>query len=142
MVDTDDEADYHTKKERQLRPTNSLTSLPRTVTIEDDLDKWTISDRYLSGMFFQLVHGCNVKTNAWRDECIGRRVRREERYRGSKWEPNWMKGHGGGQTDQDEILDDCCHMTSASRTLCLSYYYTPDVLILIFALIKYMEKDL
>ena len=43
---------------------------------------------------------------------------REKRYRGSKWEPNWVKCYGGGQADQGEVPDDYCHVTSASGTLC------------------------
>ena len=33
---TNDEADYHTREESQLRLTDSSTSLSRTATIEDD----------------------------------------------------------------------------------------------------------
>ena len=29
-----------------------------------------------------------------------------------------MKRGGGSQTDQGEVLDDCCHVTSALETLC------------------------
>ena len=29
-----------------------------------------------------------------------------------------MRCYGGGQTDQGEVLDNCCYMTSALRTLC------------------------
>ena len=38
--------------------------------------------------------------------------------RKSKWELDWMKRYGKGQADYDEILDDCCHMTSSLETLC------------------------
>ena len=50
-------------------------------------------------------------------ECVGGRVRRMRWNRGSKWEPDWVRRCGGGQTDQGEVLDDCCHVTSASGTL-------------------------
>ena len=60
LTNTDDKANYHIREERRLRPTDSSTSLSHTATIEDDLisciNKWTISNRYLSGMFSQLVH--------------------------------------------------------------------------------------
>ena len=39
-------------------------------------------------------------------------MHRERRYRASKWEPDWMRRHGGGQTDQGEVLDNCSHVTS------------------------------
>ena len=29
-----------------------------------------------------------------------------------------MRRYGGGQTGQGEVLDDCCHVTSALGTLC------------------------
>ena len=44
-------------------------------------------------------------------------MRRERRNRGSKWEFNWVKHYGRGQTDQGEVLGDCCHITFASGTL-------------------------
>ena len=44
-------------------------------------------------------------------------MHRERRNRGSKWELDWGKRYGGGQIGQDEVLDDCCHVTSASGTL-------------------------
>ena len=43
-------------------------------------------------------------------------MRRERKNRGSKWEFDWVRRYGGGQTDQGEVLDDCCHVTSASGT--------------------------
>ena len=36
---------------------------------------------------------------------------------GSKWEPDSMRHGSGSQTDQGEVLDDCCHVTSASGTI-------------------------
>ena len=59
-------------------------------------------------------------------------MRRERRYRGSKWEPGWVRRYGGGQTDQGEVLDLLSRdfrfgtsplVTSASGTLRLSRYY-------------------
>ena len=44
-------------------------------------------------------------------------MRRERRNRGCKWELDWVRRYGGGQTDQGEFLDNCCHVTSASWTL-------------------------
>ena len=44
-------------------------------------------------------------------------MRRERKNRGSKWELDWVRRYGGGQTDQGEVLDDCCHVTSALETL-------------------------
>ena len=44
-------------------------------------------------------------------------MRGERRKRSSKWELDWVRRYGGGQTDQGEVLDDCCHVTSASGTL-------------------------
>ena len=44
-------------------------------------------------------------------------MRRMRWNRGSKWEPDWLRRCGGGQADQGEVLNDCCHVTSASGTL-------------------------
>ena len=46
-------------------------------------------------------------------------MRRKRIYCGSKWEPDWVRRHGGSQTNLGEVLDDCCYVTSASGTLCL-----------------------
>ena len=34
-------------------------------------------------------------------------MRRIRWNRGSKWEPDWVRRCGRGQTDQGEVLDDC-----------------------------------
>ena len=34
------------------------------------------------------------------------------RNHGSKWVPGSIRHCGGGQADQGEVLDDCCHVTS------------------------------
>ena len=44
-------------------------------------------------------------------------MRRERRNCGSKWELDWVRHYDGGQTDQGEVLDDCCHVTFALGTL-------------------------
>ena len=43
-------------------------------------------------------------------------MRRERRNRGSEWELNWVRCYGGGQTNQGEDLNDCCHVNSALGT--------------------------
>ena len=42
---------------------------------------------------------------------------RERRNRGSEWELDWVRRYDGDQTDQGEVLDDCCHVTSTSEIL-------------------------
>ena len=44
-------------------------------------------------------------------------MRREKRYRSSKWELDWVRCYGGGQTDQGKVVDDCCYVTSTLGTL-------------------------
>ena len=44
-------------------------------------------------------------------------MHRKRKNRGSKWELNWVRHYGGGQTDQGEVLNDCCHVTSVTGTL-------------------------
>ena len=41
--------------------------------------------------------------------------------RDSKWEPDWGRRCDGGQADQGKVLEDCCHLTSASEALCSSF---------------------
>ena len=45
---------------------------------------------------------------------VGGRVRRIRRNHGFEWEPGWVRRGDGGQADQGEVLDGCCHMTFAS----------------------------
>ena len=45
-------------------------------------------------------------------------MHRMKKNRGFKWEPNWIKYYDEGQTDQGEVLDDCCrYVTFALRVL-------------------------
>ena len=43
-------------------------------------------------------------------------MHRENKNHGFKGEPNWLKCYVGGQADQDEVLDDCYHVTSVLGT--------------------------
>ena len=44
-------------------------------------------------------------------------VCKERKNRGFKWELHCVSHHGKNQTNQGEVLDDCCHVTSAFETL-------------------------
>ena len=44
-----------------------------------------------------------------------RRIRRNHSF---KWEPNWVKHYGIGQTNQGEVLDNYCHVASTLKALC------------------------